>query len=358
MSRVWRRRIRVAVLGIAALAWIAGCELIPEFDEGEPSLELTGTAGGETWDIGAEYRITWGSENLDHVRVELSRDGGATWETLAGSVPALSGGFSWVATGAESTECVVRISDADHDRVSATSPGALTLKMVPPQITTHPADQAVVENETATFSVVGAGSGTFSYRWQEYVDSAWQDISGATGASYTTSSLTLADDGRRFRCEVTNAGGSVTSDPATLTVIPLGTLTVLSPDGGEAWAVGSSQEITWKSSAVAKVKIEFSRDGGVTWNDVVASADASLGSYPWTVTGPVSADCLVKVSDTAGGTSPDESDAAFSIAGITVTSPNAGEEWYFEGADQEVTWTSAGAAGTVDIHYSTDGGTG
>ena len=90
-------------------------------------------------------------------------------------------------------------------------------------------------------------------------------------------------------------------------------LAVASPNGGEVWPVGSSQEIAWTASGVANVKIELSRDGGATWEDIVASTAAAAGTYPWTVTGPASANCVVRVSDATDGSPSDDSDAAFTI---------------------------------------------
>ena len=53
------------------------------------------------------------------------------------------------------------------------------------------------------------------YQWQR----DGSDISGATGATYTTSATVLGDNGASFRCVVSNAAGDATSDAATLTVV-------------------------------------------------------------------------------------------------------------------------------------------
>ena len=92
---------------------------------------------------------------------------------------------------------------------------------VPPSIDVQPEDQTVTEGETATFDVTASGTEPLSYQWQRWNSGAWEDISGETSASYTILSASQLDDGARFRCMVTNAGGSVPSDECILTVIPL-----------------------------------------------------------------------------------------------------------------------------------------
>jgi len=84
----------------------------------------------------------------------------------------------------------------------------------PPSITTHPTNQSVTQGQTATFQVVADGSATLNYQWQRNT----VNISGANSSSYVVQNATPADDGARFRCVVTNAYGTDTSNEATLTV--------------------------------------------------------------------------------------------------------------------------------------------
>ena len=84
----------------------------------------------------------------------------------------------------------------------------------PPNITTPPSNQTVSEGQPATFQVAAGGSTPLSYQWQRNT----VNISGANSPTYTISSATLADNGARFRCVVSNAFGNVTSSEATLTV--------------------------------------------------------------------------------------------------------------------------------------------
>ena len=82
------------------------------------------------------------------------------------------------------------------------------------QITTQPANQTVSGGQSAIFSVTAAGSAPLQYQWQKNGTA----IAGATGSSYTTAAAVNGDNGSNFTVVVTNAAGSMTSNPATLTV--------------------------------------------------------------------------------------------------------------------------------------------
>lgn len=74
---------------------------------------------------------------------------------------------------------------------------------------------------TVTASVSPADSATLSYQWQKQESGAgaWADVTGATSASYTISSVASGDNTDKYRAVVSAEGASpVTSDPATLTV--------------------------------------------------------------------------------------------------------------------------------------------
>ena len=74
---------------------------------------------------------------------------------------------------------------------------------------------------------------------------------------------------------------------------------VLTPDGGEILAVGDNLPVTWTAIAMTDVKIELSRDGGGSW-EVLAASTPNDGSESFTVTGPASANCVVRVGSTDG----------------------------------------------------------
>jgi hypothetical protein len=73
--------------------------------------------------------------------------------------------------------------------------------------------------QNATFSITASGPGPLAYQWQRNN----VNIPGASAAAYTTPSAAKVDDGSKYRCIVTNPGGSATSDSATMSVSMTGT---------------------------------------------------------------------------------------------------------------------------------------
>lgn len=66
---------------------------------------------------------------------------------------------------------------------------------------------------TAAFSVSATGT-SLSYQWNK----SGSPIAGATTSSYTTPATAFGDTGAQFTVTITNAGGAVTSNAASLTV--------------------------------------------------------------------------------------------------------------------------------------------
>ncbi len=92
--------------------------------------------------------------------------------------------------------------------------------LIKPSITAQPENKTVSVGETATFTVTANGEPAPTYQWQVSKDNgnSWEDISGATGGSYTTEAATMSMNGWQYRCVVTNSAGTAESSAATLTV--------------------------------------------------------------------------------------------------------------------------------------------
>jgi hypothetical protein len=197
---------------------------------------------------------------------------------------------------------------------------------------TNPTKLEVVEPTTSgsnlTFNVADQSS------WGNYVLVVYNTLY-ATSSSRTITSISY----------------TVTVDAATRSNI----VALTSPVGGEAWLAGSTQNITWTSTGVTNVKLEYSSDNGSTWSTISASTAASAGTYAWTTPNTVSTQYKVRISDASDATSVATS-GSFSIltAGFTLTSPVGGESWV-KSSTHNITWSSVGVT-NAKLEYSLDGG--
>ncbi len=120
-------------------------------------------------------------------------------------------------------------------------------------------------------------------------------------------------------------------------------ITVTSPNGGENWAKGSSQTITWTgASKTNNVKIELYLNESFV--STIASSTPNDGSFVWVIGSGVASSNQYKIKITTldGASQNDLSDNNFTISEqsyfVTVTSPNGGENWQV-GSTHTITWT-------------------
>ena len=121
---------------------------------------------------------------------------------------------SVVPSDAGSYTCVV----SGEGGTSVTSDAATVTVNALPVITKQPSNQTI--NEGGNINLAVTATGATGYQWKK----DGSDIPSATKATYSKSGALPADAGS-YTCVVTGAGGSVTSNPATVTVKALPVIT-------------------------------------------------------------------------------------------------------------------------------------
>jgi hypothetical protein len=240
-----------------------------------PYITVTIPNTAVSWTTGLSKEIRW-SHNITsnaYVKIELSRDNGATWETI---VPSLKnygsslGKYFWTVTGPATTQARIRVS---HIGGTATDTNDVPFTIVNPSIT------------------------------------------------------------------------------------------VTVPNTAVNWAIGTIQRIKWyhNMSTASNVKIDVSRNGGSTWETIVASLDNAAGSsgiYDWTITGPATTQALIRVS-TTDGQFGDASNVNFTIGDpyVKVSQPNLSTHVMTVGSSYGIKWLhNLGSSESVKIELSKDGG--
>ncbi len=89
---------------------------------------------------------------------------------------------------------------------------------------------------------------------------------------------------------------------------------VVSPNGGEAWAIGEEHQIEIQAQFGPElVTIALQREPGGPWETLATDVPTLDGGLTWTVTGPITASARVMVTDQEDPSLTDTSDEVFTI---------------------------------------------
>ncbi len=137
-----------------------------------------------------------------------------------------------------------------------------------PSITSQPTAETVTAGQSASFSVMAAGTAPLSYQWQK----KGSNISGATSASYSTPPTTSADSGSTFDVVVSNAAGSVTSQQVTLTVnVGSAAPTIGTQPANQTVTAGQAATFSVVATGTAPLSYQWQMNGSSISGATVAS---------------------------------------------------------------------------------------
>ncbi|NCS80159.1 MAG: hypothetical protein GW788_00225, partial [Ignavibacteria bacterium] len=325
-------------------------------------IRVSSPNGGEILSAGTSQNITWLSSGISKVKIEYTSDNGIKWSVIVDSTEA-DGSYQWAPVpNVSSSQCKIKITDKDGT-TSDISDTAFSIKPVQSVKVIYPnngevftaGDPVVITWESIGIENVGIDytitNGLKEEDWFELVSSTPSDGEYQTGFSISSNQY-------RIRIKDVPDGTPMDACDGTFTVLPQPTITVTAPNGGENLVSGNKTNITWVSTYLDSVKLEYTTNNGASWVEIAATT-SSDGMYGWTVPGVSSALCKIRVSDAKDNAPSDLSDNNFTISQsqlkkVTITSPNGGEKWE-AGSSQNITWTSD-AVDSVQIEYTIDNG--
>jgi len=263
---------------------------------GTAAVKVTTPNTAVQWGVGSTQTVKW-THNFgtsSYVRIDLSRDGGATWQAIVPSVKnssATSGSVNWVVTAPLTTAARIRVSWLNGN---ATDTSDVSFTIANPYIT--------VSSPSTTSTSWGYGT-TRKQTWTTNLGvdrvevrmstdggATFPYVLGAATASSKTATIvvpTLPQPTSGARVAVVWLANSAVAgtNPVSFRVEPP-FVTLTKPDGlSHNWTIGTSQTITWANNlgTSESVKLELSTDGGTTYGYVLVGTTTSDGSQSLTV---------------------------------------------------------------------------
>lgn len=302
-----------------------------------PTLTVTQPDGGENLAAGSTFTIKWKSTGaIDNVKIEFSADDGANWSTVTSNTTN-DGRFDWQVPDTPSSFALIRISDASGGVPSDVSDASFAIVQEFSLTVTAPNGNeswGIGSVQKVKWSSVGIDNANLKIEYSIDGGGSWLTVVNSTSndGSYSwTIPDTPSPDCLVRVSETTSGGLSDVSDGVFSIVEVTPKITVVAPNGGEVWSVGSTQQIEWNATgSIDSVQIDFSADDGLQWT--LIAAQPNQGSYDWRVPNTLSDNCLVRVTSLSSAAAEDVSDGVFSIVAQQLYSQrvNAGGPAYVD----------------------------
>jgi len=218
------------------------------------------------------------------------------------------------------------------------------------------------------------GGSTYTIKWTSSdVDIVRIRFSSDGGSNYESAFATVnASDGQcawevpninASNCVIkilaNNAEGSpfAVSGVFSITQSSGNSIQVLSPKEGDKYGTNSTHVIRWESSTKYDY-VELENVEGTTAYSITTHAP-DTGYYIWTAPNRTSSDSRIWIKGYSADGNATDFSGTYTVEStpgtLTITSPIGGEVWGLN-TKHNITWTSSGTIGTVNIYYSINAG--
>jgi len=309
------------------------------------------------WIVGTKHLIYWkNTGGIGNVDIEYSYDGGLTFYPIA-SNETNRNYYEWIVPNIPSDSVMLLVRNSENDQVVDTSE---MFRVIPQSIfITSP-----LEGDSF---IVGR---KYFITWDWYGDFDNVVIKYSVDGGLNWQIVTSSSQNRGYyEWTIPNTPSKVClvkienqENPEVMAIsdtfrIVRQYINLIFPDSLSYFISGRKYNITWRSTgSFSSVKIEYSQDGGTTFNPI-SSSTQNDGAYEWTVPYFDSDSTLIVVTNIDNEAVSDTSQLFAVVSGsIDVINP-AHKDTLVVGEVTNITWLSQGNFNQVSISYSYDGGT-
>ncbi len=321
----------------------------------EAALDLTSPNGGELWDASSQQQIKWTSSNIDYIDISYSTNSGAAWKSIATDFPAyLQNYYDWTVPGEPSGQYLIKIEASDIYGAVDSSNAVFQIRGV--DLTSPDGGGKYLVGNVHNITWRSSGVQNLKIMLSTNSGTTWQTIRESYPASAGFLAWTVpATPSSHCKIKLMDTQNSSFNDLSQSEFTITG-LMLTSPDGGEDWFAGTTQQIAWSSASTQEIKIEYSTNGGASWITIISNTPASDGSYDWVVPKITSDNCFVRISDATDSGVYDMNSTPFTITGegIIITQPTTSTIWD-RLTTKLIKWTSINVI-NLDIEFSSDNG--
>ena len=329
-------------------------------------VQIDSPNGGEVLYGNTVDTIRWNaSSSITNVKLDFYN--GTTWTSITTSTPN-TGKYAWTVPNISGINYKIRIRNdsiiSDESDLPFTIIPYSSISLISPN-----GGETTIQGSSVTITWDTTGvSSSISLQLSSDSGITWQNIvtnySNTGFYDWTVTTTTISSKCYIKISGIKNGRSSSDSSDACFNIIaPTGTLTLISPNGGEQWQRHSIlHTIKWyKTGTVTAIDIFYSTNDGLTWDTIYTSITADSTKY-WSIpfSTELSDSCLIKVQDHNAPYINDISSSFFSIIEAThsvyITSLLGPWQTWTEGETKAIEWTTQGIIPMVNIYVSSDNG--
>lgn len=252
----------------------------------EKSVQLTYPVAGVSLEAGRGYLVEWTEPEADDMMVDilLSTNSGNNWDVITVEPVAIGAReYYWITPNVNSSECMIQLREVESQSIVDMTAGTFSILAAPVDI---------IKPCTICGTLLGGSTSEIVWATNRDADvyfefsanglNNWTTITGiinttALSTAWDVPEVNTAEAVVRMMSEE----GEVLAVSTPFSILD-GALTITSPRD-EIVAGGENTEITWNFDNVNLFDIEFSVDGGNTWELVANDVDAASNSIVWYV---------------------------------------------------------------------------
>jgi hypothetical protein len=336
-----------------------------------PTVKVVRPNGGEGLGIGLIDTVRWNASDnvaVDSLSIDYSTNAGTLWKLIS-TGEANDGKCPWLIPNEPSDSCLVRITAFDRSLLQTTDVSDSLFKIGDD---IKPLVSIVAPNGGESFTpgqldtirwLAWDANGVDSVNLFYTTDSAktWVVISRGekNDSNYVWTVPNKPSNGCKVKAEAFDPAGNSGSDDSNAyfkirDLVPPD-VTLVVPNGGEQWEVGTIEQIQWIATdnvRVDSLSIYYSLTKTPPLYIRVTRGEKNDSSYDWSIHGPLSDSCLVRIIAYDFGSITDTTAPT-----VSVVHPNGGEDLN-GGSMDTIRWIAADnyLIDSIGIYYSSNNG--
>ena len=272
-------------------------------------------SGGDILGVDSSLTISWISDGVEKVTIELSTDGGSTWQVIADNIDASSGTYQFTPSGIDSEECLVKITDTANADITDTNNGLFAIREPYIEIISFGEGEKIESKTQYVIKWNSLGVDTVNLFYSPDNGETWISVSENVTTSKNSYTWQVPDvQSQECSIKITDSSNPDIYTVSDVFEISVGFIQVTYPNGGEEFDSGSKVSVQWNASqGVSAVTVAFSSDGGTSWTTIAENISADTGLYSLRLPLLTSNSCIIRVASSTIGDFWDVSDGYFTI---------------------------------------------